>query len=977
MRDGIMNFEELLEKYQTLLVENNNLKEEIKRLKAQLGTEELLVDSDEIFEYKSDSETLEQESVDQVFTSEIDNMSDPMEKIKLFMSLFKGRDDVYAKRWENPKKGTAGYSPYCLNEWKPGLCRKPTGTCTNCTNKVYAVLNEKVIDDHLRGYKNFVAGIYPLCLDETCHFLVIDFDGEEWQKDISVLREVCVKFDIPLAVERSRSGKGAHGWFFFKSPIPAALARKFGSALLTCAMSKRHEIKFESYDRFFPNQDTMPKGGLGNLIALPLQKAARENHNSEFIDENYQPYRDQWAFLRAIPKPSEDNIEILISKLCHGNELGVLIKDEEDQKPWEISKSKLLKNDFPKTVEIVKANMIFVPKAGISQRALNYFKRLAAFKNPEFYKAQAMRLSVKKLPRIISCSDETAEYLCLPRGCEADLKDVFKELNIDADFIDKTNYGKSVDIEFNGTLRDEQFLAMDKLLKYDNGILSGTTAFGKTVVAIKLIAERKVNTLIIVDKINLVSQWKKRLMEFLTINETLPDTDAGKKRGRKKAKSIIGQLGAGKNNLSGIIDIAVMQSLNRMGEVKDCVKNYGMVIVDECHHVSAFSFEKILKSVNAKYVYGLTATPTRKDGHHPIIFMQCGPIRYRDDAKKQAEKRPFEHYIIPRFTSLRVPVDKDEKDISIQELYGEIVMNEMRNQQIIGDVVKSYENGRNCVVLTERTAHVKLLTKKLNERIPDVISLMGGMSAKNTREILERIANTPIDRQLTLVATGKYIGEGFDEPRLDTLFLAMPISWKGTLQQYAGRLHRLFENKNEVQIYDYVDIHIRMLEKMYNKRLNGYASIGYKAKGESITAESVDIIFDKSNFLPVYANDIVNAAREVLIVSPFITKKRTLQMMQYLGVALGSKVKVIVVTRPPDDFRDKNMTALKDTIRLLQDAGVIMVFRINIHQKFAVIDQKIIWYGSINLLSFGSAEESIMRLESPNIANELIKSIEK
>ncbi|MDF2546326.1 MAG: type restriction protein res subunit [Anaerosolibacter sp.] len=436
-------------------------------------------------------------------------------------------------------------------------------------------------------------------------------------------------------------------------------------------------------------------------------------------------------------------------------------------------------------------------------------------------------------------------------------------------------------------------------------------------------------------------------------------------------------MGAGKNNLSGIIDIAVMQSLNRMGEVKDCVKNYGMVIVDECHHVSAFSFEKILKSVNARYVYGLTATPTRKDGHHPIIFMQCGPIRYRDDAKKQAEKRPFEHYIIPRFTSLRVPLDKDEKDISIQELYAEIVMNEMRNQQIIDDVVKSYENGRNCVVLTERTAHVKLLTKKLNERIPDVISLMGGMSAKNTREILERIANTPIDGQLTLVATGKYIGEGFDEPRLDTLFLAMPISWKGTLQQYAGRLHRLFENKNEVQIYDYVDIHVRMLEKMYNKRLNGYASIGYKAKGKSIAAESVDIIFDKSNFLPVYANDIVNATREVLIVSPFITKKRTLQMLQYLGVALGSKVNVIVVTRPPDDFRDKNTTALKATIKLLQDAGVIMVFRTNIHQKFAVIDQKIIWYGSINLLSFGSAEESIMRLESPNIANELIKSIEK
>lgn len=514
-------------------------------------------------------------------------------------------------------------------------------------------------------------------------------------------------------------------------------------------------------------------------------------------------------------------------------------------------------------------------------------------------------------------------------------------------------------------------------MKHDNGILCGTTAFGKTVVAIKLIAERKVNTLILVDKVSLMSQWKERLSKFLTINETLPaeDSSEGKKRGRKKNRSIIGQMGDGKNTLGGIVDIAVMQSLNRMGEVKDCVKDYGMVIIDECHHVSAFSFEKVLKSANAKYVYGLTATPTRKDGHHPIIFMQCGPIRYRDDAKKQAEKRPFEHYIIPRFTSFRVPLDKEEKDVSINELYAEIVVNEMRNQLIIDDVVKCYENGRNCVVLTERTAHVELLAKELGKRIPDVISATGGMGTKETRETLARITNTPIDKPLTLVATGRYIGEGFDEPRLDTLFLAMPISWKGTLQQYAGRLHRLFEGKSEVQIYDYVDIHVRMFEKMYHKRLTGYASIGYKAKGENIAAESIDIIFDKSSFLPVYFNDIVNAAREILIVSPFITRKRTLQMIQNMEVALKNKVKVVIVTRPIEDFQGKDTTALQETLELLKSTGVSIVFRSNIHQKFAVMDQKIVWYGSINLLSFGSAEESIMRLESPNIANELIKSI--
>lgn len=974
-----MDYNELFEKYQAVLIENNNLREEIKSLKPQLDSVEYQVaSSEDIFVHKSQPGISRCEMAIHALPSGINNMSDSNEKISLFMSLFRGRDDVYAKRWENPKKGTIGYSPACYNEWKPGICQKAKTKCTDCKHKDFLALNEKVIDDHLRGLGNFVAGIFPMLLDETCYFLAIDFDDGEWHKDISVLREVCTEFKIPVVVERSRSGKGAHVWFFFESPITASLARKFGSALLTYTMSKRHEITFKSYDRFFPNQDIMPKGGLGNLIALPMQKAARNNNNSVFIDDNFQPFVDQWAFLDSIKKFSEDDIEILISKLCYGNELGVLKKDDEEaQKPWETNKIKLLKDDFPQSIEIVKASMLFVPKAGISQKALNYLKRLAAFKNPEFYKAQAMRMPTFDKPRIISCSDETDEFLCLPRGCATDLKTLFEEKGVKAFWIDKTSSGRKIDVEFIGNLRDEQPLALDKLLGNDNGILCGTTAFGKTVVAAKLIAERKVNTLILVDKVSLVTQWRKRITEFLTINESLPDLVVVKKRSRKKANSIIGQLGAGKDSLGGVIDIAVMQSLNRTGEVKDCVKDYGMVIVDECHHVSAFSFEKVLKSSNAKYVYGLTATPTRKDGHHPIIFMQCGSIRYRDDAKKQAEKRPFEHYIIPRFTSLRLPLDKDEKDISINELYAEIVVNGMRNQLIIDDVVNCYENGRNCVVLTERTAHVEFLTKELSKRIPDVISVMGGMGVKETRETMSRIANIPLDKPLTLVATGKYIGEGFDEPRLDTLFLAMPISWKGTLQQYAGRLHRLFEGKSEVQVYDYVDIHIRMLEKMYNKRLTGYASIGYKAKGESFATESIDIIFDKSNFLPVYSNDIVNASREILIISPFITKKRSLQMLINLEIAIKNNVKVIIVTRPIEDFQGKDITSLCETLDMIKSVGMSVVFKSNIHQKFAVMDQKIVWYGSINLLSFGSAEESIMRLESPNIANELIKSIER
>ena len=957
-----MDHDELLAKYQALLIENNDLKNQNKILMNQLGIAE-------------EKNVIPIESPKHVRTTGTQNNSKVKEKIQLFMSLFKSRDDVYAKRWQN-KAGKSGYMPVCLNEWKTKVCAKPRVKCADCSQKSYGVLDERVIEEHLRG--NVVIGIYPMYPNETCHFLAIDFDDEGWEQDITILRSSCKEFNIPIAIERSRSGTGGHAWFFFEQQISATLARKFGTAMLTYSMNKRHEITFKSYDRLFPNQDTMPKGGFGNLIALPLQLGARQCGNSVFIDEFFTPYADQWGYLADIKRLSEEDIETLIVSLCPGNELGPLKKDnEEGDKPWEAKQAvvKLGKADFPKEVTIIKANMLYLLKKNFSHRALNCLKRIAAFRNPEFYKAQTMRMPTFNKPRIISCADETEEYLCLPRGSAADIEKICNESAIDLKWMDKRNYGRTIDVQFNGQLREEQQVAANQLLKYEDGVLAATTAFGKTVLAAYLIGERKVNTLVLVHRQQLLTQWQDKLTEFLNIEEELPLLE--KKHGRKKSQSLIGQIVAGKDQLSGIIDIAVMQSLYSRGEIKDCIKNYGMVIVDECHHISAFSFEQILKNVNAKYVYGLTATPTRKDGHHPIIFMHCGPVRYRDDAKKQAEKRPFDHYVLPRFTSLRVPANKDEKEWSIQAIYAEIASNEVRNQLITDDVIKNYERGRNSIILTERIAHVELLTKRLREKIPDVIAVIGGMGVKEKREILNKISSTPMNKQLTLVATGKYIGEGFDEPRLDTMFLAMPISWKGTLQQYAGRLHRLYENKHEVQIYDYVDTHVRMLEKMYNKRLNGYAAIGYKAKGENAIAEHIDIIFDKNSFIEVYGNDIVSATTEVFIVSPFVTKRRVVQMLQYLESIVGKHVKVTIMTRPTSDFKEADALKLQATFDILKNVGIEIVFKSNIHQKFTVVDQKIVWYGSINFLSYGSAEESVMRLESSNIANELLKIIDK
>lgn len=968
----------LKKKYSELLEENESLRAKIRELESQQNTSISLKAEPPKKENLKQKHQFDfcQKSVDSSENNEIgsestiNQYSSINEKISLFMSLFRGRNDVYAKKWQN-KKGFSGYSPHCMNEWTPGICNKPRIKCSSCNQQRYFPLDEAAVEKHLRG--EMIIGVYPMELDETCHFLAIDFDKEGWQKDVSVIRETCSQFDLPIAIERSQSGNGCHAWFFFEDNVPAALARKLGTSLLTHAMNKRHKISFESYDRLFPNQDTMPKGGFGNLIALPLQKKVRNNGNSVFIDGDFVPYPDQWSFLSNIEKLNEKLITKLIKKLSKGNELGLLKDGDSKLKPWVKQTTELKKGDISGTVKIVKSGMLYIEKSVLSHRALNTLKRYAAFKNPAFYKAQAMRISTYGKPRIISCADDFEDYLALPRGCEDEVIQTLDELKVIPEIEDETTSGKTVNVEFNGTLREEQQEAVDAMLAHDNGVLSAATAFGKTVIGAKLISTRKVNTLVLVHRQQLLSQWRERLDQFLTINETLPEPP--KKRGRKKEQSLIGNMGAGKDRLSSIIDIAIMQSMNVGGNVKEAIKNYGMIIVDECHHVPAVTFEQILKHATCKYIYGLTATPSRPDGHHPIIFFYCGPVRFSVDAKKQAEKRPFEHYLIPRFTSFRIGSDEDDSEPTIQEIKSHLISDEIRNQLIVDDVVECYQKGRNSLILTGRVAHVDDLGETLKKRIPNVICLKGGMGVKKTANLMEELDSIPDTESFVLVATGSYIGEGFDEARLDTLFLAMPIAWKGTLQQYAGRLHRFSEHKKDVQIYDYVDIHVRMLEKMYGKRLKGYAAIGYKAKVTSLPEAPTNIIFNKDNFYPVYLQDIAMASKRLLIVSPFVTKKRMLQMAEHFQGILKSQVDITIITRPAHDFKEDRQSSLEKIFKSAEEIGVRLIFRSNIHQKFAIVDDKITWYGSINLLSFGHSEESIMRLESSSIAYELSQSI--
>ncbi len=590
--------------------------------------------------------------------------------------------------------------------------------------------------------------------------------------------------------------------------------------------------------------------------------------------------------------------------------------------------------------------------------------------NEEKSKNYENRLPIYDKPRIICTADITEDYIAIPRGCEEALCELLDDANMSYTIEDKTNIGVSIPVEFNGELRDEQKPAEEALLAQNTGVLSATTAFGKTVIASYMIGQRKTNTLVLVHTQALMTQWKKSLEAFLKFDVISQEEKKG--RGRKKAWSPVGVLGAGRDTLHGIVDVAVMQSLVNGDEVKGLVRNYGMIIVDECHHVSAVNFEMILKYANAKYVYGLTATPTRQDGHHPIIFMQCGAIRYRVDAKEQAEKRSFEHYLVPRFTNTRYI---SEGKTTITDIYKKLSENELRNNLIVADVAEALESGRNPIVLTERREHAALLAEKFSGCNKNVIQLVGTALAKERRETLMKLESIPVGESVVIVATGKYVGEGFDYPLLDTLFLALPIAWKGKVAQYAGRLHRNYAGKTEVRVYDYADIHIPVLERMYQKRVKSYYAIGYKTKLLSNINAAPDLIYDGKTFYQGFCDDLKSAISELLIVSPFMRKNRISSILKQLSPMIENGVHVIVITRPPEDFTEKDRENIIMCSKLLQDQGVIVKYKSDFHQKFAVIDQSVVWYGSVNFLSFGTHEESIMRFENTDIAGQLMDTV--
>lgn len=729
----------------------------------------------------------------------------PEEKIQLFLKLFRCRSDVFPRYWENNRSGKKGYSPVCSNEWKKGVCFKPKVKCSVCSNQSFLPFDAVSVRNHLMG--KIAMGSYAIDQQDRCVFLAADFDKSTWREDIHAYTSAAAELNIQVSTEISKSGNGAHAWIFFREHVPAKKARRLGEIILSRAMESQNTLNLDSYDRFFPNQDLLPSGGFGNLIALPLQKRYRSKGLCIFLDENSNIIPNQWEYLSQLHCLTENELETLLYetdvqeyRLDAADEMTVAesVLRDTSYKP---------EDTYTGTVSLTIKGQIAIPLGEIPSIIVLKLKKLATIANPKYFEAQRMRFSTWNIPKYIFCGDNDSENLYLPRGLMQQVQQTLSDFGFDVVTEDLRNNNEKIDISFSGTLFEYQKTAALSLQKKDNAVLVAPTGTGKTIMALFMISLRKSRTLILVHRSTLIEQWITSLCEYI------PEIK----------KKDIGVLGGGRKKLKGTVDIAMLQSIANTEELEEITNGYDFLIIDECHRVPTVTFEPVLKTINARYVLGLTATPQRKDRFESIIFMQCGPIAHTvEDVNLQNQERKvfFRSTVLPDIGT--VP--------SIQKLWEHITESDERNEQILSDILHLLSEGRSPLVISDRTEHLDILSNSLMEKTDtSIFTLTGTMGKKDRKEAIAAVRDYVEKRnQFCLFSTGSLIGEGFDLPELDTMLITMPISFKGRLTQYVGRLHRQTSpEQKEIVVYDYVDTCSGMTISMFKKRLAAYKKLGY------------------------------------------------------------------------------------------------------------------------------------------------------
>ena len=963
----------------------NELTEHIKQLEEENQYLKKLLD-DAGIPYGKTDKVPEQNELNVI---SIKNVPITKELIQFYYSMFKGRKDVYSLRSGKPnaKTGKHGYYTQCENFWKAGLCGKKDGKntkCQSCPNQKYKPLTGDVIYAHLMGVKedcSDVVGLFPVWPDGTCNYLVFDFDNHDensdsvkWQEEANALRAICTDNDVPCLVERSRSGKGAHVWIFFEKAISIKKARMFGVALLDKGAESVNQLSFDTYDRMIPAQDKLPEGGLGNLVALPLQGRAVKKGNSIFVDKDWKPYYDQWKVLKNTGKLSEAFIDEKLTSW--GNKYSVSNSDYDNETPKQISINETPwenRNGFENTdtegaVRIILADKVYVDKTGIRPRLQNKIRRLAAYNNPEYFRNQAMGLPTFGIPRIVYSGEDTEQFIAIPRGCLNKLCDNLKAASIEYSVEDKRNEGKDINVSFSGELYPEQYASVRSLTGHDIGVLAAATGFGKTVVGSYLISERKVNTLILVHTSEIMQNWINDLERFLDINEEYPQYTT--KTGRVKTrKSLIGRLTGSHNSMTGIIDVAMVSSLGSGDTIKPFVKEYGMVIMDECHHGAAESIEAVLSEVNAKYVYGLTATVKREDGKDKTVLMQFGPVRYRFTAKDKIRLQGMDHILEPRFT----PIISTKEKLTSNEAYEIVVNSDLRNSIIASDIEACVTQGHTPLVLSKRKAQLDVLFEKVRDKADHVLVLTGGKKQSERKEIRERLSSIPEHESLIILATGQYVGEGFNCSRLDTLFLAMPIAWDGNVEQYTGRLNRSHDGKNKVTVIDYVDHHIEMFANMYSKRLRTYKRIGYELSQDAERKPDEKFFYDSETYSEAFRTDIINAKSEVIISSPYVSNTGSERLLREYANMLNKGTTISLITYPSFKYSDDIKAKIENIHNKIKMSGINVMFADYIPSRYVVIDKEILWYGSMNFVSNIKEDDNEMRIVNKSVAKALVR----